>query len=411
MISRSGGNDVAASDTDDNRSALRRRSRLRAWLPRSDLIRLPAIALATWLVIGLAGEGLARLYYPEQQNDRCHIANMAGGSYQPNCHSRIKMFESAWVDNDYNDCGYRSAHSCKTKPANALRVAVMGTSVARGYWLSYNHSVVGRMEHDLSAACDRPVDVQDVALADSIWVAKAAWLPLWHHIADRLGEAMRLRPDAVVLVMSPFDLASYTRLPDAVPPARQPAATEQPRSFRQRITGLLKQVKDTLANDSRLILVARQFAYRDDQRFLANELSRGDTSDYLRTPFTSKWTLRLKVADETIGRMADQARAAGMPFMVVLMPHRTQAMLSVPNADRHHTDPFALGDALQRIASAHHAEFVDVTKVTSHIRKPGDLFFLINGHPDDKGDAVLAGAIDHGLEASASPFSSCKPHG
>jgi len=409
MVSRPGIHDVEAHEIGDRRPAVRPEPHIRAWPFRSDLVRLPAIALATWLVIGLAGEGLARLYYPEQQNDRCHIVNMAGGSFQPNCHSRIKMFESAWVDNDYNDCGYRSAHSCKTKPVSALRVAVMGTSVTRGLWLSYGHSLIGRMEHDLSAACSRPVDVQNVALADSVWVAKSSWLPLWHHIADRLGEAISLRPDAVVLVISPFDLASYTAVPDGAAPAGQPMATEPPPSFRQRVTGLLKSIKDALANDSRLILVARHFAYRDDQRFLANELSRGDSSDYLRTPFTPNWILRLKVADETISRMADQARAAGLPFMVVLMPHRTQAMLSVPNADRHHTDPFALGDALESIAVAHHAGFADVTKTISHIRKPGNLFFLINGHPNDEGEAALSGAIDHELEASAPPFLSCRP--
>ena len=191
-----------------------------AWLPRGDLIRLPAIALATWLVISLAGEGLARLYYPEQQNDRCHIASMAGGSFQPNCHSRIKMFESAWVDNDYNDCGYRSAHSCKNKPANALRVAVMGTSVTRGLWLSYDHSLAGRMEHDLSAACSRPVDVQNVALADSVWVANSSWLPLWHHIADRVAyfRALRssLKPGAQLAIID-YKKGSPGGPPRAIP--------------------------------------------------------------------------------------------------------------------------------------------------------------------------------------------------
>jgi hypothetical protein len=215
----------------------------------------------------------------------------------------------------------------------------------------------------------------------------------------------------VVLVMSPFDLMSYTSLPDAVPADGQVSAIEQSRSFRDLVANLLKQTKDFLAKDSRLMLLARHYAYRDDQRYLANELSRGDTSDYLRTPFTPSWTLRLKVADETIGRMADQAAAAGLPFVVALMPHRPQAMLSAPGADRHHTDPFALGDALRRIATAHHAEFVDVTKQVSQSRKPGDLFFVINGHPDDQGEAVLAGAIGHELETGASAFSSCKPRG
>jgi hypothetical protein len=405
------GGDQASAHTAADNQTRRPRSRLSARLLRSDIVRLPAIALATWLVVGMAGEGLARLYYAEQQQDRCQIFDMTGGSFAPNCHSRIKMFESTWVDNDYNDCGYRSAHSCRTREAGSLRIAVMGTSVSRGLWLSYDESVVGRMEHTLSIDCRRPVDVQNVALADTIWDTPTRPLPLWHHIADRLGEAITLRPDAVVLVLSPFDLANYISLQDLAPAAGKASPVEPSSSLRSFVSNLLKQTKDFFANESRFILVARHYAYRDDQRYLTHEIGRVDASDYLRPPFSPAWTLRLKVADDTIGRMADQAKAAGLPFIVALMPHRPQAMLSVLDADRHDTDPLALGDALRQIAIAHHAQFVDVTKSASQSSKPGDLFFVINGHPTDQGDATLASAVGHEIEINTPSFSSCNPLG
>jgi hypothetical protein len=138
-----------------------------------------------------------------------------------------------------------------------------------------------------------------------------------------------------------------------------------------------------------------------------HELAQGDGTDYLRQPFSSKWTLRLQVADETIGNMANQANAADVPLFVVLMPSRAQAALSPPNVDRYDTDPFAMGRALAGIATAHHAHFIDVTDAASRLQDPGSLYFVINGHPDAKGDALLAGAVEAGLRRDVQDFAAC----
>ncbi len=318
------------------------------------------------------------------------------------------MFESTWVESDYNDCGYRSAHSCRTKAPDALRVAVLGTSISRGYWLPYNQSFAGRVEHDLTVACQQPVDLQNVSQANSILVTGNGRIPIWHHIADRVPEALALRPNALVLVMAPFDLESYEVMPESTGASAATApVTPGPRG----LVGLFKTIKNFINNDSRVILVARHIAYQDTDRYVLHDLQQGDSSDYLRQPFTAKWALRLKVADQTISRIASQANAAGVPLIVVLMPLRTQAALSAAGVDRHQTHPFALGRALSGIVRAQHADFIDMTNVTSTLRDPADLFFEINGHPNAAGDAALARSVETALVRDVQGFSHCRPVG
>ena len=376
----------------------------RGWRKR-DLYLLPGIFLLTWLCIGVGGEAIARVFFADQQQDVCHVTEATGGRFAANCRSRIKMFESGWIDNSYNDCGYRSAASCKTVAASALRVAVLGTSISRGYWVSYDQSFAGRVEHDLSKACGRPVDLQNVSQADSILVTDSGWIPIWHHIADRMPEALRLHPQALVLIMTAFDLASYDVMPgDSARPrviARRP-------SLRQDLTRAVKTVKDFVANESRLVLLARHLAYRDADRYALHELGEGDSSDYLRQPFTGAWLLRLKVADATIGRVAAQARTAGVPLIVVMMPPRVQAALSVPGADRHNTDPFALGRALSAIVHSHGGHFVDMTTATGRLPDAADLYFPVNGHPNAAGHAVLAASVEAALVGDVPSFAGCR---
>jgi hypothetical protein len=308
------------------------------------------------------------------------------------------------VTSDYNDCGYRADHPCTTTDANTLRVAVLGTSISRGFWVAFDDTFPGRIEHDMTAACGRPVDVQNISEFGSYVFVGDVYTPVWHHVADRVDAALALNPKALVLTMTAYDLEGYVRLPqDNTATGAGPAAAPPRNPF--------VEIEDTakdLANQSRFILIARRYAFSDPDRYALNYLSRGDIADYLRPPFSPNWLLRLRVADMTFSLIAAKALAAKVPVIIVLVPARAQALLGHDGADRHHTDPFALGEALSAIARAHGADFVDMTQVTSHMRDPGRLFFAIDTHPDARGHAILAGIIEQRLRADVAEFRSCK---
>jgi hypothetical protein len=375
-----------------------------AGLPRRDLILLPAVAVLAVLLVGLVLEGAARLVMPEQRADACLIMDTRGGHYQPNCRSTMKLAEGEWVASEYNDCGYRADRPCRGGPADALRVAVLGTSISRGFWVDFDDTFLGRVEHELTAACGRPVDVQNISQFGSYVFVDGVYSPVWHHVADRVGEALALRPDALVLTMTAYDLEGYRELPQL-----QPAGgAEHPTAPHESLFGKIQDAAKDAANDSRFILIARRYAFQDPDRYVLNYLQRGDVADYLRPPFSPNWRMRLAVADATIGRIAAKAAAAQVPLVVVLVPGRAQALLSRDGADRHQADPFALGQALAPIARAHRADFVDMTAAIRDRPDPGGLFFEIDTHPNPAGHAALARIVEQRLLADANGFASCK---
>jgi hypothetical protein len=293
-------------------------------------------------------------------------------------------------------------------PAGALRVVVLGTSAARGYWVSYEQSFAGRVENDLTAACGRTVDLQNLAQFGANIATEDGVVPVWHHVADRVTEALALRPAALVLVMMPFDIEDYAAMPpELAPSATAGTASADHRAPNPTLLDNLADVARVLLNKSRFILLARSVALRDTDRYVVNYLKRGDMTGYLHTPFSPAWALRLRVADATIGRIASRARDAGIPLIVALMPQRAQAALSPDRVDKHDTDPFAIGLALADIARAHGADFVDITSAMRRLDDPASLFFEIDGHPNPSGHALLAREIEARLVDDVAPFSGC----
>ena len=89
--------------------------------------------------------------------------------------------------------------------------------------------------------------------ADAILATPSSRIPCGTTSPIRMPKALGLRPSALVLVMSPLDLTSHQEMPDVV----KAAELAPPASFRQRLSGILKTVKDAVNDDSRRTLVAR----------------------------------------------------------------------------------------------------------------------------------------------------------
>lgn len=370
-------------------------------LPRRDLVLLPLVAVVTLLLLGAFCEGAARLFWPEQQTDACMVHDASGARFRANCRSEVKPAEAGWVEYAYNGCGYRTAAPCGAKPEGALRVAVLGTSISRGYWVPYAETFAGRAEAALTRACGRPVEFQNLSLA----AAEGRDGPLWHTIADRTGAALALQPDAIMTVIAPFDLEGYTAPPDTLPGARNVAPPPPglrdalPRWFRSHVT-----------EASRAVLVAQHLFYLDPVRYVPFYLKHGDAADYLRPPFRSAWRMRLAIADQTIGRIAAQARAAQVKLVVVFMPARPQALL-VAEGDRRPggTDPFAFGVALGATARRHGAIFVDLTEAMRGLSpRAADFYLPVDAHPTGRAHALIAEGVERALLADVPAFAPCR---
>ena len=99
-------------------------------LLRLDILALLLTSLVTAGVLVVGAERVAKLVFFQTGLDICEASHAMA-----NCTGVFKLPEGPLVVNQYNDCGYRTAESCGSKPANGIRVAIVGTLVsAQNEW-------------------------------------------------------------------------------------------------------------------------------------------------------------------------------------------------------------------------------------------------------------------------------------
>ncbi len=363
-------------------------------LPRRDAWLLPLISLATVGFLMAGAEVAARLAWPEQAFNACRVPDpQIGYRFRGHCQSTMKTAEGPWVTNDYNACGYRSAAACGPAPAGTRRVALIGSSLSEGYMVEYSKSIGGRLGADLTRLCNAPVEVQNLG-----GIGYSG-----HLLVPRMAEALRLRPDAVLLALAPFDLEYEL---DDVPPV--PGGQKPPPPPPAAPEGLQHRVFDTLKN-SRAVIVAQHFLFQNASVYLPLYLRYGDKADFLRPPFSPNWQARLRNFEALLGELASQARAAGVPFSFVFVPQEAQVALMTGRTVPPGVDPAALPAALQAAAARHGVGFVDTSVALRTNPAPEQLYYQVDGHLSGRGQPVAAAYIAQQLAAVPyGPFSGCR---
>jgi hypothetical protein len=358
---------------------------------RIDLILLPCLSILTVLLLCACCEAVCRHFLLSNEKDACIVPNAnIGYAFKPNCNSRVKIAESSWVDYHYNDCGYRSAAACATKLSGSIRIALLGSSGSKGEYVNYDHTFATRTERQLSSRCGRIVDVQNLG--------RKACTPVCAF--HRMEEALALRPDILILSISPHDLElmQSSQVVDRYKamPAYQPAVTEfEKTSRRKKLQKLL--------TESSSVVAAEHFMFQDPAAYLKMYLNYGDNADYLRTPFSGKWQQRFADFDLLLGEMAQKAQAADVPFYLVEIPSLAQVSilsLKTPPAD---VDAAAINRELAAIAGRHGVRFVDV--LDEFQRTPGSnkFFYMVDGHLNGDGEALISAPLVEKLIDDNSP--------
>jgi GDSL-like Lipase/Acylhydrolase family len=370
-------------------------------LARRDIWLLPLIAALT-VVFMLAGAELAsRLIWPEQEENTCIIADpVIKFRYKPNCSSTMKAAEGPWYTNDYNACGYRSSTPCGPVLAGTRRIAMVGFSVGEGYLVEYPHTIGARLADDLTAMCNAPVEVQNLAAAGYTF----------HQLLNRMDEALKLHPDVVLLPVVPYDIESELsdamdpiteeRPDDAPPPVSLPFADNAARVEPQRRLVLwLRQ--------SRALEIAQHFLFRNRSAYLPLYLRYGDKADFLRLPFSAAWQTRLNRFELLVRALL--ARANNVPFRVVFVPQLAQVELMTLDQHRPGVDPHALPEALSAITARNGVGFVDGSDALKAEPRPELLYYQVDGHLSGLGQPIVARLLAERLrDEPDGPFASCR---
>lgn len=350
-----------------------------AWSRHHDLWLLPLIFFMTIVLLLVAGETAARVLYQEDASvEPCEQQTPGGRRYPPLCTSHTKLWEGPWITQHFNDCGYRTAESCAPRPAGSLRVAVVGSSTARGALVNYPESFAARASAALSAQCGALVDFQNLATEpDDV-----------DQIDRRIPEALALKPVAIVMPFGPHDVA---HLKDSPVSANAP----------ERL-GLIWFVNRL--RESRLFLLMQYYLYRDPAFQVRGFLMNHDPADYVRAPLTAAWEKRVADFGDLLGRIA--TISPHVPVLLFYLPERAQAALAATPARPPGVNPFVLQAALARTAAQHGVAFFDATSAFASAPDFGSLFYLTDGHPREGGHAALAAVVEQALLGEAA-FAAC----
>lgn len=357
-------------------------------LPRRDYILLPAIGLATVFLMAAIPELIARSVFYEQVTDSCLAPDpVLGYRAQPNCDSRYKPAEGPWVENHYNECGYRTAESCGPKPDGTFRIAIVGASTSAGYLVPYPETFAVRVSRFLAERCGRPVEFQNLGGLNY----------QWGRVEARMDEALRLKPDLVLALLTPYDLQQPLHQDAA-------AAPPPPQGLRARIQDKLR----SLIQGSSSWMAILHYRAQIHDVYLKFYLREPDRSGYLRQPFSPAWQARVDDADHLVGDLAQKASAAKVPFTLIYVPLMVQAVLEQHAGSYPDMSPLALDDAFARIAAEHGIGYVDMETALLHVRNLNSLFYPVDDHLTGAGSAILAAQLGQQILAAHYPgLSSC----
>jgi hypothetical protein len=348
---------------------------------RRDLILLPLVSVLTVAVMFAVAEIGTRPLWPAYERGYCMLFDPIKGPHgKPNCTSIVKVPESPRVVIRFNSCGYRSNAPCGAKPAGTFRLAFLGSSITEGFVIPYDQMLAARMTASLRQIWNRPVEFQNLGAE--------ACPPIYAY--RHLGEALKLDPDAIVIVVNPWDLEQ-----DIAPALLAMRSDLRPlnRVAPPIIHLTPLQVLQAWTHSSRSLAVAQHYLLENRQTFLSLYLGAGgDHTAFVRTPFSKAWEKRMEDADLLLGEMADRIHAAGIPFLLIGVPERAQAaMLKVPVLPPG-VDPWAFTRRLSEIAARHGILYVDALKVFSHEPRPETLFYVVDGHPTPRAHELMGEA-------------------
>ena len=236
--------------------------------------------------------------------------------------------------------------------------------------VEYPNTIAARLGTDLTAMCGAPVEVQNLG----------AVRYFGHRLHPIMEEALRLRPDEVLLVFAPFDLEDELG-ETADPVSSEPAVNRG--GLQKRLFGLLKE--------SRAVTIAQHFLFQNPSTYLPLYLRYRDKADFLRPPFTPNWQERLHLFDALVTQLADRAHSAGVPLAIAFIPQQAELTLMANHPIPAGIDPNALPAAIADIVARHGATFVDTSVVLRTRPKPEGLYLPSGRTPGRQGPADCCG--------------------
>ena len=370
-------------------------------LSRRDRVLLPLISLATIaLLIAFMGL-LAQRVLPTHGLllSNCVVLHDLSSDWQaiPNSVCWEKQPESSLIRYQFNNCGHRAGMPCGAKPPGTYRIVMIGSSFAFGYMVEREESFAALLPAELSRRTGRKVEIYNESMAKGF--------P--HSVAARFHEVLAADPDMILWALTPADVSDDgPRAVDIVrhnaiasgnsPPSPDAFVRYIKHDLRHQVSGLYTHITTML----------RYFLYKTEgqDQYVKSFLMNGDlTVGFLKADLSPAWQAHLKQFDTYAARIEGQAKAAGIPLVVVLLPTHVQTdMISVGQWPDGY-NPYKLDDEIRSTIQSHGGSYIQILTAFQSLPHPERYYFPIDGHLNIPGHSLVSGFLANALDSGPVP--------
>jgi len=351
-------------------------------LPRRDWIILPLLGLITVLVILFASEMITRRYFrADDGNDSCKVPDAKlDFRYRANCKAHGKAVDGPLVAYQYNECGYRTKESCGPKPSGTIRIALLGSSTSLGMYVDYSQTFAAQTASSLERTIKRPVEVQNLG-RDGCFASCAL---------SRVDEALALDPDLLIIAISPLDVANMRVSGDT-------KGYVDPQETKGSVLQRMIRGGKAYFTGSGTGAAITHFMTLNDPAFVRSRtllyLQSYDDPGYLKVPFSPAWQRRFEILDHLLADAAENSNQAKVPVVLIEIPAIHQSGLSRMQGLPSDVEPYAFNERMKQIAAQNGMRFVDGLDAFRPEPEINSLYYVVDGHLNAKGHAIIADAL------------------
>jgi hypothetical protein len=395
-----------------------------AKLPRQDWILLPAIGLLTIFLLAVSAESTARWLFPVSAIglESCFRADDPTGDapVRPNSACSEQIAESKYVaEYKFNSSGFRADLEPGSKQPGAYRIVMMGSSFAMGLFVPREKTFAALLPAELSRQTGRKIELYNESTGGKF---RGGPFPV-PSSALHFKEVLSAAPDMILWIVTPNDLenaASATSGPaprDAV--QNNPASSRPPNPPSNVWNSLRIAIANGTVGDklrgrweqSRISLVLKHLllASESQNQYVESYLKNETDSGFLKTEPSLEWQALLRNFQADAADFESQAKAAGVPFVAVLVPNRAQAAMAAMDEWPAGYDPYKLDDELSTIVVSYGGTYIDILRDFRRFPNPEQHYFPVDGHPDADGHALISQLLARQLTSGVVPALKAHP--
>ena len=369
-------------------------------ISRRDWMVLPLVGILSIVIAGGVLEVVARTVYNESPwakdcLDVNPVTTMVRGKSNSVCVE--KMRESNWVEYRFNDRGHRSDTPYKSKQPGTYRIVLIGSSLAEGWTVPLKQSYASLLPAMLSRDAKKKVEVYDEGIESGS--ALNTYL--------RFNEGLAAEPDLILWAVTPWDVLNSKPVRSVVTSGAMQHGSAASKSKASQLWVKLTRKRDfvgALSGHLTSFFMLQHLLYESRSIYLAHSITGRDeyTPSLEMTP-SGIWKDKLALLDGYIAGMEEQAKAAGVPFVVMALPRHAQAVMIASQSWPPGLNPYSFGDQVKAIVEKHGGVYIDVLHDFKNLPDIHAGFYPVDQHLNARGQAMFASVIEKGLTSGEVP--------